>query len=242
MSFDTYYGFDVKATGRSNRQGNFSQLPPSPIFAGRKLNSNLLSPAVQDTEWAQMSMVHGFHRGSDLDKVFLTRNLPPSGAVTIGVDVAAGELAVKKKHDHAVNGLRYATHAKAIAGGEPYIHQSFGHMRTWGHEPLPKFPKIPRKFSGIKPDHGELQPAPSCEENAQRMKRLNMPAHSSLTQQLREARARNAEREGPWDMMQKTTPWAWSHRTRRGCGGATEVSVEDTPKFSPGPARLAPDA
>ena len=33
----------------------------------------------------------------------------------------------------------------------------------------------------------ELQPAPSCEENAQRMKRLNLPPHTSLTQQLREA-------------------------------------------------------
>ena len=232
MSFDPGYPFDqsCRPFGPKN---NFTQTPPSPTYAGRKLASNLLSPAVGETEWATMSAVHN---GGDPTTLYLTRRVPPSVEIKVGVEVAAGELAKKNTPEHGKNALRFATHAKAIAAGEPYIHPAFGCMRKWAQPPLPKFPKIPRKFNGIKPDHGELQAAPSCDANAQRMKRLNLPQHSSLTRQLREARAANAAREGTWDLRESTTPWVWSHRTLRGVRAPPDDAVdacEDTAKFTP---------
>ena len=74
------------------------------------------------------------------------------------------------------------------------------------------------------------------------MKRLHLPPHTSLTQQLREAARANAARDGAcWDLRERTSPWVWSHRTQRGGGGdhITAGECEDTEKFPVGAAHEA---
>lgn len=99
------------------RQAPYDTMQPR--SAGRALKPSLCEPRgapVKDP----MSRAIGEHQLSAADR---SRSAQTK---------AAGERSLGLKPDYALNPFRFATHEKAIAGGEPYTHTAFGHLKPWG--------------------------------------------------------------------------------------------------------------